>query len=860
MPAKPIYVRTTIGTLPIENAAIPAGLSGTATITGTMRDGQTITFAWPTVDSGRPSGSAVLEYTVLTTTNGGLTFATYSQSTSPPASAVLVTADVGKQFQLRARVRNAATYTDTIPQTLSALSAVVTAVAVVAPTFASGPTVTGTAANGQVMTVAFTTAGTAPITSEIRWLINTGIVVGQTASTWTGLGLTAGDQVNPQVRLTGPGGSTAWVNSNVLLVATGGAIAQSATFGSVTPAGTGGWRPQLASGAVEDLATYNSLTSGSLGAYMPSISSGRLVFTGGGAGAPNGAVLRCTGVSGRSYDVTVSQVAGRRDFATYAEMSANKTITANLGLTLAVRQNSQIAARNRLVAGTDFLSGGSQAQMDSALTQPITLIGEGPHIAGEFHMHSLRSFAPSSFSIQSILWADQKTLGWSLLIESSGSRKNQNITIEDCTFSIFYEVDLVGDWSTGFGSTGFPKGRMVYVTGGWSKNIKIRNNRFIGGYLQSEVEFNGFLEYSGNYQEAAYFDFRKTSCPANYGENNVRLENGNLRSKPLLYSVNETSDTAPHADMDQVVVGGPGTMVTYFDADIAWAVNGVEVQTRFHSDRPSIQVGGHRWSDAGSMFACNTAHTMTNDYPDNLSLNRVLVLPSPFSPMPQNSSNNKLALGTSKPNDGGSIGTHKINNSSFSGWRQNVRPGGIVPVFTGFVDQTAWIATDFAAAVDRWSDWGSLPATPTYAEALTYFKPKTGGALVGVSPWAEITTGAKMSDTTISTAVRPVPTLSSLTVTDVVSVAFTVTTDILTNSTIFWSVFAAQVTAPDAIRLGLNGATPAIATGINHRGNSAGSIIGGGTESLLSGTYWLCVAQYNGTKRTGVATVQFTVP
>jgi hypothetical protein len=858
MPAKPVYLRTTIMALPLVNAAVPASLSGAATITGTMREGQTINFTWPTIANGIPSASAVLEYTVLTTTNAGATYSTYSQGTTPPATAVLVTADVGKQFLLRTRVYNAATFVDEVPQIISSLSSVVSAIALIAPTFASGPTVTGTPANGQVMTVAFTTSGSPTITSSIRWLINAGIVVGQTSTTWTGLGLSGGDQVKAQVQLTGPGGTTAWVDSNVLLVASG-TISQAASFGASTAAGTGGWRPQLASGAVESLASYNSLTSGSLGVYTPSIASGRLVFSGG-SGAPNGAVLRCTGASGRVYDVTITQVANRRDFATDADMVANKTIAANLGLTLSVRQNAQISSRDRLVTGTDFLSGGSQAQMDSSFTQPIALVGEGPHIAGEYHMQAFRAFAPSSFSIKSILWADQKTIGWSVLIETSSSRKNQNISIEDCSFSILYEVDVVGDWSTGFGSTGFAKNRMVYFSGGWTKNVKILNNRFIGGYMHAEISYNGFLEYSGNHEESAYFDYRKTSAPSNYGANNVRLESGNLRSKPLLFSANETSATAPHSDMDQVVVGGPGTLVTYYDADIAWAVNDVEIQTRFHSDRTTVQTGGHRWSDAGSMFACYTAHTLTNDYPDNLSLNRVLVLPAPFAPMPMGSSANELAMGTSKPNDGGSIGTHKIDNSSFSGWRQNVRPGGIVPVFTGFVDQSSWVASDFNAAVDRWADWGSLPVAPTYNEALSYFKPKAGGALVGVSPWAEITTGAKMSDTTISTAVRPVPTLSALTVTDTVSAAFTVTTDIATNSTIFWAVFAAQVTAPDAIRLGLNGSTSAIATGINHRGNSAGSIVGGGTESLAAGTYWLCVAQYNGSKRTGVATVQFTVP
>lgn len=81
--------------------------------------------------------------------------------------------------------------------------------------------------------------------------------------------------------------------------------AATATFGAKTIAGAGAFRPVDSLGFPLDLASYDSLVSGSLGSYVPSISGGGLRFTGGGAGAPVGAVLRCTMVIGGTIDITI---------------------------------------------------------------------------------------------------------------------------------------------------------------------------------------------------------------------------------------------------------------------------------------------------------------------------------------------------------------------------------------------------------------------------------------------------------------------------------------------------------------------------------------------------------------------------
>ena len=100
----------------------------------------------------------------------------------------------------------------------------------------------------------------------------------------------------------------------------GSGAALTAPFGADTPAGQGAWQP-LVGGVPTAISAYGGLVGGSLGTYSVDISGGRLKFTGGGNGAPNGAVLSLT-AGGQIYDVTIGLIAGRRDAATQAEFDS----------------------------------------------------------------------------------------------------------------------------------------------------------------------------------------------------------------------------------------------------------------------------------------------------------------------------------------------------------------------------------------------------------------------------------------------------------------------------------------------------------------------------------------------------------
>lgn len=85
-----------------------------------------------------------------------------------------------------------------------------------APTFAAGPTLTGTPATGETLTVSYTAAGTAPITAAIRWLKNGVEVPGETGATYLLGTVVSLDVFRADVSLTNAAGTTGFVASNTL--------------------------------------------------------------------------------------------------------------------------------------------------------------------------------------------------------------------------------------------------------------------------------------------------------------------------------------------------------------------------------------------------------------------------------------------------------------------------------------------------------------------------------------------------------------------------------------------------------------------------------------------------------------------
>mgnify|MGYP000172677003 CR=1 FL=1 len=95
---------------------------------------------------------------------------------------------------------------------------------------------------------------------------------------------------------------------------------QTVPFGALTLAGAGGAMPLDSNNQEVTITSYDSLVSGSLGAYTPVVSGGALTFTGA-AGAPNGAVLRCTVAGFGTRDLTISTEANVYSARNEADMA-----------------------------------------------------------------------------------------------------------------------------------------------------------------------------------------------------------------------------------------------------------------------------------------------------------------------------------------------------------------------------------------------------------------------------------------------------------------------------------------------------------------------------------------------------------
>lgn len=97
-------------------------------------------------------------------------------------------------------------------------------------------------------------------------------------------------------------------------------VNQTVPFGALTLAGAGGAMPLDSNNQEVTITSYDSLVSGSLGAYTPVVSGGALTFTGA-AGAPNGAVLRCTVAGFGTRDLTIATEANVYSARNEADMA-----------------------------------------------------------------------------------------------------------------------------------------------------------------------------------------------------------------------------------------------------------------------------------------------------------------------------------------------------------------------------------------------------------------------------------------------------------------------------------------------------------------------------------------------------------
>ena len=205
---------------------------------------------------------------------------------------------------------------------------------------------------------------------------------------------------------------------------------QTATFGTLTIAGAGAFKPVDAAGNTVALTSYNSLVSGSLGVYTPSILSGGLRFTGA-AGAPNAAVLRC-GYAGGTVDITISTVANTYSVKDNTERAAAETaITSAGGKTIRMRRG-------------DFSPSGAYWSQFVDYTAQVIYEGEGAATSGK----GTRAEQMYSKACSNILYRNIEFYTTTTASPAGQINATANMVYEDCYFHGIVH-DPFANWTTG---------------------------------------------------------------------------------------------------------------------------------------------------------------------------------------------------------------------------------------------------------------------------------------------------------------------------------------------------------------------------------------------------------------------------
>ena len=207
---------------------------------------------------------------------------------------------------------------------------------------------------------------------------------------------------------------------------------QGATFGALTLAGAGGFKPVDASGNTVALTSYNSLVSGVLGSYTPSILNGGLRFTGA-AGAPNGVVLRC-GYAGGTVDITVTTAANTYSVSTAAELDSAVSSMGSAG-------GKTISLRRGVYSGTLFWANNLN------FTAAPTFVGEGlPFVQKGAQVNGSLVIANQQNAIWTNLEIWTPTGGSSVLQMTGGCA---NIVVDTCYIHGKYHDPMV-DQTVGY--------------------------------------------------------------------------------------------------------------------------------------------------------------------------------------------------------------------------------------------------------------------------------------------------------------------------------------------------------------------------------------------------------------------------
>ncbi len=623
---------------------------------------------------------------------------------------------------------------------------------------------------------------------------------------------------------------------------------QTAQFGADTPAGTGGWKPSGAGGALVDIASYDSLVAGSLGGHTPTIADGRLTFSGGGAGAPDGAVLRVGIAGGGTIDVTIAEVPDRIDWATDADRAAAGQGIA--GKTYSIRRN----------AGLGPWSFGQFFSVVSHIDNPVTIEGEGPHVEGEDHLHNVNVNRVQGLTLRNLIFPrnDETAI---LIAAGDASIRCRGIVIEGCTLPGPVVDTADGATRTVLQASGYsglgnsPQTKILTDTSGAPiDGLLIRGNVIHDIYTGISVAAAHFQAFVANSIRDFYFDAAKVT-PARH----MILE-ANHVTHPLgegAASANGFADD-PHSNIGwQITHANDNPTVSeyvhmlgecYDDGD----GNAVpDPGMFFHwggSNTAAAATAGGKLFARGCLIVSDGYSPIYMQAAEDCDLAHIMLLPRtrdsyPFF-APSNEYSINLADGTLNVGKEASIGAHRVANSFV---RTTTSTGPITETNVAKFDGQS--LAYFTARLPNWANQATRP------ELLdSWGQAEVTGDLVGKSPLDVFTPGTNTNLAGYAVSL-PAPAIALSAVSGGSgSVAATVTSD-QTGDThlVHWALSTNQSLSAEDVAL----TRRCVTYGVTETSGGVGTVSAVG---IAAGTYWLHAVQFVGMKSVGQAgAVQVTV-
>ena len=301
---------------------------------------------------------------------------------------------------------------------------------------------------------------------------------------------------------------------------------QTLRFGALTLQGAGGARPLNGNGEEIDLTSCDGLVSGALGAYRPQVSGGRLSFTGA-AGAPDGAVLRCTHAGGGQVDIAIAREPATYHCATGADIDnavVHHNASGSGAVTLKIRRGTITDATEGTTNPAGVLDEGTFRNRNFA-AKPMLVTAEDQNNRPTIRNWRLGCGGATGLTFSHFKIDGSAFTGGNLIHSASGNHGGEGIIFEYLEVYGAYQ-DIFGDYNE---HTGSPYHGPWGLNLGGMKNSTVRHCIFHDLKVAASFSMIGDTFIEDNVAYNCYFDIYRYSIPVlarDFGTKSIRRNIG----------------------------------------------------------------------------------------------------------------------------------------------------------------------------------------------------------------------------------------------------------------------------------------------------------------------------------------------